>query len=150
MPLRLGEDGYISLKPLLRKKGHARNRVFTTTKHRMPVRPAVYLGTIFRRDIRRTGSKRSLKVPLDFPGSDRLRPASQYFSNFLSKSYGTRSIMTSREQSSLSLSLSLSALLLSRILLVPATFFLYSELHPSPFLYRRGKARDVGVNNHSG
>lgn len=53
--------------------------------------------------IRRAGSKRSLKVPLDFPGPVRLRPASQYFSNFLSKSYGTRSIMTSREQSSFSL-----------------------------------------------
>lgn len=64
---------------------------------RMSVHPAGYLGTIFRRD-----TKRSLKVPLDFPGPDRLRPASQYFSNFLSRSYGTRSIMTSREQSSFS------------------------------------------------
>jgi len=57
----------------------------------------------FSAGIRRAGSKRSLKVPLGFPGLDRLRPASQYFSNFLSKSYGTRSIMTSWEQSSFSL-----------------------------------------------
>lgn len=63
--------------------------------------------------IRRAGSKRSLKVPLGFPGPVRLRPASQYFSNFLSKSYGTRSIMTSRNKA-LSLSLPPRSLLAPR------------------------------------
>lgn len=87
---------------LIKKKLYARSHAFTNTKHpNRDVCPSILwdtFGTIFRRD-----TKSSLKVPLGFPGSDRLRPASQYFSNFLSRSYGTRSIMTSREQSSFSL-----------------------------------------------
>lgn len=60
--------------------------------------------TIFHENISGGGggggrSRRSLRGFPRFSSSDRPPPASQYFSNFLSRSYGTRSIMTSREQS---------------------------------------------------
>lgn len=92
--------GYTIMKEEIGKKLYIRNKatltdVYTSVLQDISIRFSV--------GIRRAGSKRSLKVPLGFPGPVKLRPASQYFSNFLSKSYGTRSIMTSREQSSFSL-----------------------------------------------
>lgn len=115
----------------------------------------------FSAGIRRAGSKRSLKVPPGFPDPDRLRPASQYFSNFLSKSYGTRSIMTSREQSSFSL-LAVPLAFRSRKI-TPRPFSLYARLLPSSSLRQQcmgmgngvGKRSEKegwgrGINNHSG